>query len=170
MTAIVTIGEHKVPISAAAGALVIYKTQFGSDYVEDYNNIGADETTAIEQYILVGYRLLWCMAKIADPSISAPDDWVKELGDIDLEEPLQKAQELFEECIQRLHDLGDLEGETSEFTVEKFLAYSALCGMTLADLDRLPLSMVLGAIYEYIRFKTGEVEARQATQEDFDNF
>lgn len=171
MTGGVKLGRDKVQLKASAGVLVLYKSQFGCDYIEDSKAIlDDDKKLDIEQYIQTGYRLLWCMAKMADPDILPPDEWAESLGEFDLEEPLKKAQKLYSESLNFAQKIQNATEDSEELTAEKLIAYSALCGMTIADLDRLPLPMVLESIYEYVRLKYGEGEERAATQADYDNF
>lgn len=171
MTGVTEIDGKVIKLKASAGVLVLYKSQFGRDYIEDSREIYSTENFSLTDYLLTGYRLLWCMAKTADPSILPPDEWVESFNVFELEEPLKKAQELFSESLKLMDDIEQAEGTSEPLTVEKLMAYSALCGMTLADLDRLPLPMVLGAVYEYIRLKYGSGdETKEATQADYDNF
>lgn len=171
MTGVTKIDGKDIKLTASAGVLVLYKSQFGREYINDSKAIADAENPEIEDYVPTAYRLLWCMAKLADPTILPPDEWAESFRDFDLEEPLKKAQELFADSLKDLDDVDDANGTSEPLTVEKLIAYSALCGMTMADLDRLSLPLVLKTIYEYVRIKYGDGnEARAATQEDYDNF
>lgn len=171
MTGVTEIDGKTVKLKASAGVLVLYKSQFGSDYIEDSRKLYGTENFSLTDYLMTGYRLLWCMAKVADPTVLPPDEWVESFNVFELEEPLKKAQELFSDSLKLMDDIEQTDGTSEPLTVEKLIAYSALCGMTLADLDRLPLPMVLGAVYEYIRLRYGSGdEAKTASQADYDNF
>lgn len=166
MNATVTIGRQTVPIVATAGVIVLYNSQFGTEYLEDY--LSLKEETNIEKYLMVGYRLLWCMAKTADPRLLPPDEWILALGDFDLEQPLKIAQKLFTDTMKRCRNDGDVDGEP--LTADRLIAYAAICGMTMSDLDRLSLPLVINSIDSYITAKYGSDESKEASQADYDNF
>ena len=78
---------------------------------------------------------------------------------------------IYSESLDFARKIQDTVNDTEKLTAEKLIAYAALSGMSLADLDRLPLPMVLSAVYEYIRLRYGsEGETKAATQTDYDNF
>lgn len=171
MIGVTEIDGKEIRLKASAGVLVLYKSQFGSDYIEDSREIYSADSFNLTEYLMTGYRLLWCMAKIVDPAIPPPDEWIESFKVFELEKPLKKAQELFSDSLKQVDDIEQVESTSEPLTVEKLIAYSALCGMTLADLDRLPLPMVLSTIYEYIRLKYGSGdEEKTASQADYDNF
>ena len=169
MDHIITIGNKPYKITASAGVLVHYKSEFGTDYIEDSRRLAEDDNAEVEQYAIVGTQFLWSMAKTADMNILPYAEWVVNLGEFDLESALSEAQELFAQSLSSLSEHGE-NSNSEPLTAEKLIAYSALCGMTLADLDKLPLSMVLKTIRHYVHIKYGGEEEREATQEDYDNF
>ena len=59
----ITVGGKPFKIRASAGALVIYKAQFGREYTEDCAEILDDKSA-----LTVGCRLLWAMASPCDLS------------------------------------------------------------------------------------------------------
>ena len=170
MTSVTRIGNTLVRMSATAGVLIRYKAQFGTDYITDAKEIYTDnETFNAEQFLTTGYRLLWSMAKTTDPALLPPDEWLASLGDFDLEKALKTAQKLFGDSLGTATDNND-GSEREPLTAESLIAYAALCKMTIADLDRLPLPMVLDSIGKYVHLKYGGQEEREATQADYDNF
>lgn len=170
MISVVQIGNNLVRLSATAGVLVRYKAQFGTDYIADAKAIyNEDKSFNAEQFLMTGYRLLWTMAKIADGSILPPDEWAVSLGEFDLEKALSAAQDLFGKSLGTEKNTADSE-DRQPLTAESLIAYAAISKMTIADLDKLPLPMVLDSIEKYIHLKYGGKEEREAVQADYDNF
>ena len=169
MNATVTIGKQAVPIVATAGVIVLYNSQFGTEYLVDFQDLQeeTDEKKYFDKYLMVGYRLLWSMAKVANPQLLPPDEWILALGDFDLEQPLKTARKLFGDTLKRCN-IDDVDGEP--LTADRLIAYAAICGMTVADLDKLSLPLVINSIDSYITTKYGSDEPREATQADYDNF
>lgn len=168
MTSTININGKVIGIKASADVLVIYKAQFGTDYVSDCLKLD-EETADTESCVMTAFKLLWSMAKAYNAEILPPTEWAVSLGDFDLEEPIKKAQELYAECLSR-YNTEEVERTGESITAEKIIAYAALAGMSLKDLNTIPLPMALETITTYIKTKYGSKEAREATQEDFDNF
>lgn len=140
-------GGKPYKIRASAGALVIYKAQFGRDYTDELAEIGNDN----EKAFIVGCRLLWAMGRAAKAKLPTPDEWINSFKDKELEKALIISQQLFE------FSLGDSENSgTEKFSSEKFMAGAAMCGMSLEDLCSLPISMVKETIEEYMQMRYGD--------------
>ena len=169
MDRMIMIGDKPYKIRASAGVLVHYKSEFGTDYIEDSRRLAEDDNAEAEQYAIVGTQFLWAMVRTADMNILPYTEWAVSLGEFDLESALSVAQELFTQSLSSISEHSE-SNNTEPLTAEKLIAYSALCGMTLADLDKLPLSMVLKTIRHYVHIKYGGQEEREAVQEDYDNF
>lgn len=167
MTEKITVGGRDVLLSAGAGALIHYKKQFRTEYTDDFNGIAElSGTKKFEKIAQAEMNLLWAMAKTADRSIPPPGDWLTGFTPEELFEASQAARELF------MSTLEGGKGKTDsgkEFTSENLIASALACGLSVKDLDDMPLPMVLETVSEWCRLKGyAEEEARPATQEDFD--
>lgn len=168
MTDTININDKTIPIKASADVMIIYKAQFGTDYAADCLHL-ENESDSTDGYVVTAFQLLWAMAKAADPEILPPTQWAVSLGKFDLEKPLKQAQALYTECLGR-YEAEDLDNSGEPVTAEKLRAYAALAGLTSADLNAMPLPMVLKIITTYIKTKYGDKSPKEATQEDFDKF
>ena len=71
----ITLGKKQITIRATAGVLVIYKEQFGTEYMEDTAALEFDEEGRPmteedgRRALTIGGQLLWAMAKAADDRI-----------------------------------------------------------------------------------------------------
>lgn len=147
MERMIKVGGKPYKIRASAGALVIYKAQFGKDYPDELAELGDDNKKAF----VVGCRLLWAMARAAKAKLPTPDEWINSFRDKELAAALIVSQQLF------AFSVGDSEGRGSEkFSSEKLMASAALCGMGPSDLNSLPLGMVIDTIEEYAQIRCGE--------------
>lgn len=170
MTDTININDKTIPIKASADVMIIYKAQFGTDYAADCLTL-ENESDSTDGYVVTAFQLLWAMAKAADPEILPPTQWAVSLGKFDLEKPLKQAQALYAECLGRYDNKQeDLDNSGEPVTAEKLRAYAALAGLTSADLNSMPLPMVLEIISTYIKTKYGDKSPKEATQEDFDKF
>lgn len=144
MEGTVDLGGSRVRLNACAGVIVLYRKQFGTEYIYDYQDCFTPEGVDLEKYADTGLQLLWCMAKLADPNIPAIVEWLERLGGFDLNYALDMATELWSKSLEDVQPVTDDEGE--ELTSENLIASITACGMTVADLEHLTLSMVLGAL------------------------
>ena len=141
----ITVGGKPFKIRASAGALVIYKAQFGREYTEDCAEILDDKSA-----LTVGCRLLWAMARAVKEKLPTPDEWTAMFKAKELEKALVTSQKLF---LLSLGESSDEGGE--EFSSEALIASAALCGMGIGELNALPLSMVLDTIEKYAEMRYG---------------
>lgn len=165
---------------AATGAVIcIYKQQFGVEYYDDFLRITAINSNAsatdIEKAALsleIGYRLIWSMAKAADPSISDPDLWIDEFEDFPLTELMPVAMDLLGKTFEQVISSGTSDG--GKLTSENLIACSLACGLNMSDINSMNIGFLLNSINEYIRIKNGGKSTtgtkRKATQADFDRF
>ncbi|MBO5449811.1 MAG: hypothetical protein J5994_10880 [Ruminococcus sp.] len=158
----VEIGGIKVRLRASAGTLIIYKEQFGTDYITDMG-AAKENPAALE----TGCRLLWSMARSADNSIPPPEQWFEGLGSFDIEKAFCFAGKLFEESCP---ELSEESSQGDPLTAENLAASALVCGLSLEELNRISLGMTLKIMNEYCEMKSGEEKAVPATQDDFDNF
>lgn len=165
MTERIIIGGAPVAVAAAAGALICYKKQFGTEYTDDYEALR--ELLPEERFVgaaRVGTRLLWAMAKTADKSLLPYTEWVLMADPQELAAASVRAEALFVSTLGG----GKSSGGEREFTSENLIAAALACGLSVSDLDDMPLTMVTDTIEEWCRLKGVSDEARPATQEDFD--
>lgn len=166
-------------LAATGSVICIYKQQFGVEYYDDFLRITAINTNAsatdIEKAALsleIGYRLIWSMAKAADPSISDPDVWIDEFEDFPLTELMPIAMELLGKSFEQVIANGTAGGE--KLTSENLIACCLACGLNMQDVNTLSIGFLLNSINEYIRIKSGGKSKtgtkRKATQADFDRF
>lgn len=166
-------------LAATGAVLCLYKQQFGVEYYDDFLRISAINTnisaTDVEKAAVsleIGYRLIWSMAKAADPSISDPDVWIDEFEVFPLTELMPIAMELLGKSFDQVIANGTESGE--KLTSENLIACCLSCGLNMQDVNTLSIGFLLNAINEYIRIKSGGKSKtgtkRKATQADFDRF
>ena len=161
----IKIGSKKIVIKASAAVLIYYKEQFGTEYNEDQEKL---KETQDEQFaVLMGGQLIWAMAKAANDNILSPEEFYEDIGSFDLDLAMIEATELFEKSCQGILDSGT--GDKTPMTCEGLISSALLCKMTVSDLNKMSLAMVINVVNEYCAIKSGETGYRQATQEDFDN-
>lgn len=162
----IKLGNKDITLRVAAGVLVIYKEQFGTEYIDDMEAL-KEETP--ESAVTVGSQLLWAMAKAADDTIRPPVQFYEDIGSFDMEQAFTEAAELFAKSCENMEDMGN--GKSNERLTSENLVTSALfCKMSYTDLCRLSLSMALNIIGQYCAVKNGEEITHMATQEELDNF
>ena len=167
MTKKIIIGGTGVLLSAGAGALIHYKVQFGSEYTDDFGTVAELSGRArYEKLAETEMRLLWAMARAADKALPPPEEWLTLFGTEELFSASQAARELF---LSTLENTKSPSSGGREFSSENLIASALACGLSVNDLDDMPLPMVLDTVSEWCRLKGySEEEARPATQEDFD--
>lgn len=162
----IILGESEVTIRATAGVLVIYKEQFGTEYMEDTANLTEDD---IEKTLRIGGQLLWAMAKAADDRIKPPVQFYEDIGSFDAEQAYGEAAELFSRSCEGVDDMSPTD-RNEKLTSENLVTSALLCKMSFSDLCKISVSMALNIIGQYCAIKSGEEVTHMATQEDFDNF
>ncbi|MDE5740818.1 MAG: hypothetical protein K2H90_00045 [Oscillospiraceae bacterium] len=166
-------------LAATGAVLCLYKQQFGVEYYDDFlritainTNISATDTQKAALSLEIGYRLIWSMAKAADPSVSDPDVWIDEFEDFPLTELMPIAMELLGKSFEQVIMNGTAGGE--KLTSENLIACCLSCGLNMQDVNSLSIGFLLNSINEYIRIKSGGKSKtgtkRKATQADFDRF
>lgn len=160
----ITIGNKNIVLRAVAGVLIIYKEQFGTEYVEDMASIADD----VEKAVTVGGQLIWAMAKAADDKILPPKEFYDDIGSFDLDTAFREAADLFELSCANI-DTSNASGNDT-LTSENLVTSALLCKMSYDELCRMSLSMALNIISQYSAIRSGEGITRMATQADFDSF
>ena len=167
--------ENAFVIKATAGALIRYKQQFGTEYLDDLKSIKnvdiADENNQL-RILTIGYQLLWSMAKTADNNIFPPEQFLEIICDNDilkLKTYIEQAEKLFDESMQGIKEYGNAKSN-SDLTVETLIATATMCGLNTTDIDNLSVATLLNSINEYWKIRNGEETVRTATQADIDAF
>lgn len=174
------IGDSVFNLAATGAVLCIYKQQFGVEYYDDFlritavnSNINATEAEKTAITLEVGYRLIWSMAKAADPNIQDPDSWLDSFEVFPLTKLLPIAMELLGKTFEQVISVGTSAGG-EKLTSENLVACCLSCGLNMADINTLSIGFLLNSINEYIRIKSGGKSQtstkRKATQADFDRF
>lgn len=163
----VKIGTKEVVLRASAGVLVIYKEQFGTEYIADLADVKENED--VSRAIDVGSQLIWSMAKAYDDRIPPPLKFFEEVGSFDIDVCFAEAADLFDRSCEGIKEISDSDG-TEQLTAEELVTSALLCKMTVADLNKMSLGMVINIISDYCAIKSGEGITHEATQKDFDNF
>lgn len=163
----ISVNDRSLLLSAGAGALIHYKKQFGTEYTDDFSAVAVlSGCEKFEKLAETEMRLLWAMARAANKALPPPEEWLSSFSTEELFSASQAAREMF------ISTLEDGKGKTDsgkEFTSENLIASALACGLSVSDLDDMPLPMVLETVGEWCRLKGyKEEEARPATQEDFD--
>lgn len=171
----ITLGDKQITIRATAGVLVIYKEQFGTEYMEDTAALEFDDNGMPmteedgRRALTIGGQLLWAMAKAADDKILPPIQFYEDIGSFDADYAYSEAAELFAMSCDGAEDMSS--GKSNEkLTSENLVTSALLCKMSYTDLCKISVAMALNIINQYCAIKSGEEVTRKATQEDFDNF
>ncbi len=86
MEKILTIDGKQVPFKSSGAFLLRYKMQFGRDAVADIAKLQGvtDEKGNVKDFaaldLEVFYNMVWTLAKIADPTIPPPLEWLDAFG------------------------------------------------------------------------------------------
>lgn len=173
----IKINGKNINLKASGGCLIKYKQQFESEYSNDLGRIRALKDTNADAEIIkpllteVYFKLMWCMAKVADNSIPDPDSWAKEFGDYDISETMAVINDLLNKSIGEKEDDED---DSEPFRSESFINCCLLCGLTTQDIDNMSIELLMKTVKEYIGIKTGDKKEkstmRKATQADYNNF
>lgn len=163
----VIMGETEVVLRASAGVLVIYKEQFGTEYINDLAELKENEEN--ERAIDIGGKLIWAMAKAHDDKTPPPVEFYEEVGSFDMSGVFASAADLFDRSCEGIKEISDSDG-SEQLTAEELVTSALLCKMTVADLNKMSLAMVINIISDYCAIKSGEGITREATQRDYDNF
>lgn len=168
----ITIENKNVLLRTTAGVLIHYKQQFGRDYNEDYvelSELSEQKDLYAQKFAEIGFGLLWSMARTADRKIEPPSLWLRGTDGAALLRAIIEASELFSSAVADVEN-PKCKSDGKEFSVEALIAEALICGLTIDDLDEMPLPMVLGTIEEWCRLKGIGDDVKEADQEDFDNF
>lgn len=86
---IVKIGEQEVKLKTSAYTPILYSNLFNSNiFAEMQEIIMSAGGTGVVPYekVLTLYRLAYCMAKHADPSVASMEEWMDQFGVYDIPE------------------------------------------------------------------------------------
>lgn len=155
----ITAGGKPYKIRASAGALIIYKAQFGREYPEELADIGDDENKAY----IVGCRLLWAMARSVRDKLPTPDEWLRLFKKKELKEALLVSQLLFEISLGN----GEKDRDGDDFSSEQLMASAALCGLGMDELNSLPLGMTIDTISRYMDMRYGGGDDEYVSSAEF---
>lgn len=155
----ITAGGKPYKIRASAGALIIYKAQFGREYPEELADIGDDENKAY----IVGCRLLWAMARSVRDKLPTPDEWLRLFKKKELKEALLVSQLLFEISLGN----GEKDRDGDDFSSEQLMASAALCGLGMDELNSLPLGMTTDTISRYMDMRYGGGDDEYVSSAEF---
>lgn len=166
-------------IRAAAAVLIIYKEQFGIEYTEDFARVGVNEAYAVQ----VGYRLIWSMARAADPNIMDPDKFARWVGaDFDLMGAVEQAAEMMHKSLAEFAaeetesgaDSGTDDSGADDLS-ERLVSYAIRCGFSVEDMYHVSVGFLLRSINQ--RFanteqteKSNKDEIKTATDKDIAAF
>ncbi len=175
----ITAGKVSFDIAATGAVLCLYKQQFGVEYYDDFlrlkameTNISATDMDKAKLTLEIGYRLIWAMAKAADPAIQDPDVWIDSFEEFPITKLLPIAMELLGKAFDQVLSTGTVGGK--KLTSENLIACCLTCGLNMNDVNTLSIGFLLNTINEYITIKNGGKTPtgtrRKATQADFDNF
>lgn len=156
----ITAGGKPYKIRASAGALIIYKAQFGREYPEELADIGGDENKAY----IVGCRLLWAMARSVRDKLPTPDEWLKLFKKKELREALFISQLLFE---YSLGNKTERDNGREDYSSEQLMASAALCGLGMDELNSLPLGMTIDTISRYMDMRYGGGDDEYVSSAEF---
>lgn len=169
----IKIGKKDYILKNTASVLLIYKNQFGTDYLEDVLHISTLECVKNTRQIgVIGYQLLWSMLKAGNSEIPDPDVFYSEIPANHLTDLINLAGNFFLKTFPKVQE-GKNEADNSPFTAESLSVCCTSCGLTLHDMENYTLDFVIGYIDKYVDFKDPEKNKpakRKATQADFDRF
>lgn len=168
------IGGKAINVSAKLKALMLYKRQFGEEYLDRYVQIQkaeGDTGKLAEDVTITAFRIIWAMAKAYDESIPPPDLWLAGFENTDgFLQAVFKAQGLIAASTGNKKEKESPSEENAKITTESYLAaavkagigYDAALEMTIGELNALFEAMI--ALSEH------KETAKAATQADFDSF
>lgn len=181
----VKLNGNFIGLKASGGVLINYKQQFGVDYNADIKTIAEmqDEKNKLLGNMIAGSRLIWSMAKAADPKTPNPELFYNIYSEIDINSTkfnadtftqlLETCNKLFEQSFTSYIDKeSDRYVGGDDLTTESLIANAVSCGLSTDDVYNLPVGMVLNTIKEYCDIHSGKEKERIkiGTQTDFDNF
>lgn len=168
----IIIGGKPIVIKASLGALALYKRQFNEDYLDKIAQkaAGGDQTNEAIEMTKTGYRLIWAMAKAADPELLPPVAWLATLdgAEKDFITAYAQAQALMLNSAYT----GDTKSKggsgRERIATEIFFAAAIKAGIGYAA----AWNMTIGEFHRLVDEIIGEPKKdwRWATQEDFDKF
>lgn len=168
------IGNKAINVSAKLKALMLYKRQFGEEYLDRYISIQkaeGDTEKLAEDVTITAFRIIWAMAKAYNSSTPPPDLWLAEFENTDgFLQAVFKAQGLIAASTGAKKKKEDSNESNEKITTESYLAaavragigYDAALEMTIGELNALFEAM--------IALNDKKETAREATQADFDSF
>lgn len=174
MKASIMLGDKEIVIAATLKAMVLYKRQFGEEYLDSFTEINESDSTEkqAEDITITGFRLLWAMVAAADDSTPLPNKWLAERGSVkeNFTTALTEAQALFYTSI-RSGKPGNSSGEKRvRITTEQFLSAALKAGIGYNDALEMTIGELNAVLEEYIRPPKKKENVRMATQADFDRF
>ena len=180
MTGSVIINGKLVELSATLGAMLRYKEQFGEEYNDDITELSKlkeqdDEEKYLSELALIGFKLLWAMAKTADGSIPPPDIWAEEFKDTDIAPIMLEAISLYAASLGEQEEQQETQKTNDKFTTEGLVALCALYGIGISELDRLSVDMLLKIMNEMAELRkppedNNDGGIRKATPKDIEMF
>lgn len=168
------IGGKAINVSAKLKALMLYKRQFGEEYLDRFLQIQkaeGDTKKLAEDVTITAFRIIWAMAKAYDESIPPPDLWLAGFENTDgFLQAVFKAQGLIAASTGTKKEKESPNEENAKITTESYLAaavkagigYDAALEMTIGELNALFEAM--------IALSESKETVKEATQTDFDNF
>lgn len=169
------IGGKAINVSAKLKALMLYKRQFGEEYLDRYVQIQkaeGDMERLAEDVTITAFRIIWAMAKAYDNSIPPPDLWLAGFENTDgFLQAVFKAQGLISASTGNKAEKKSGENDDNvKITTESYLAmavragigYDAALEMTIGELNAL--------LDTIIAQRESKETVKEATQTDFDNF
>lgn len=180
MTGFIEIGGRIVELTATFGTMLRYKQQFGIEYNDDIqrlHDLKENDDEYITQTALVGIRLMWAMAKTADDRTPPPEIWAQIFDKTDVMPLMIKAVALFNASVgdtQNNEEPEDNDREEDDFSTEELAAICIQCGISVVDLDRLTVGMVMKILSSIADLRKPEKETssniRKATPADIERF
>ena len=169
MDGTITYDGGRFNIRASAAVLIRYKEQFGAEYTDDYAEMGSN----ILNSVIVGKRLLWCMAKCADTSIPAPDAFYSDIeGKCDIVDAIIKASEMMKDSLGEFvsDEAEEGGGDNESYELSESLTSSAIrFGFSVADMNEISTGFMLKAMLKSVKNVESD-KPREATDEDIENF
>jgi len=145
-------GNIDIYIRASNLARMYYFQEFGADFDKD---LLALRLTGDEAGVAQGiFRVIWAMCKAEDfylkKSTPCFSQWIKEYGDLDLEQCIGDVFDEIEAGFNIVRTYGKGGSGKSNFLAQRTIAVALKLGMSMDELNELSTQALIDIMHEYV--------------------
>lgn len=113
MEKIIEIGGKEVKLKSTAGIVVVYRNNFGDDFMKSLIKMqGVDNDNALEKIDFEFLqKAMWCMVKLADEEAPDYETWLNQFEFVDV---IQASKDIIELLIGNLKQIDGKKKEVKE--------------------------------------------------------